>query len=791
MKSFLEVGPDGHVVEWREHPLAETVQARDLAGLDMEPVLHPPGSFPDLQLTPKETQHNVCWTWGGRWARVELRPGGITGAPVMLTRERRDAPSVGWDELSFCDAVELTPYDAKGKAGATVRRERPLVLTSRDIQYERLGASKLRLRLRGRGPWQSLGVRLRWTGGFITPPQRFNQEGVVDVLLRTPNGDDAFRGTIIVVHLRGEAERLVHCFGWLSKESREVSEAHRNEVRREIEGADGSVGPSVPAELQSWLNHWPQESRARLQRIYEEAAYRLGGEAAAQHLRVSATGLFRTVLLCNCGLEPEAALDQLVGHLNEEQWEEALRRIAPQFPEALASAPAPAEKLWVVAHAQAPGLREAVEWAGRDGVAALGRALGLVELRRLATELEALLRPDSDEGRDISQLVQEIEESPRRVTPVEPLHERFAKIEKDVRRQDARRPDPDGPPPPSREAYMRWLTKCRLRQHWRSQLARVLAYSERGEWGADESAQDGQQEFSVDELMWRLGRVEPPKVRSLRGGPPAVTEEVQAVGQCINQILQESENETAETLRALAQRQLNYVVAPHAAVWAPLYRELRSVEEQALQLTWFAACTGVNGQARGLNARIDAAQKFLGMVEALDSRLAAWGGGRLAQAAGGLRAVLSAPAHPLVAETYANARRLKDLLSPTEYAEDISLPESAPTPPNAPAVAQLDAWWDALHKLEADLAQLESRMARFATDAKAFRAQFGAKITTLLAHWARRPAGERPTYYGELRRLHALCTPPAEVRAEHLRALADLLDTHPHWRDDWERFARR
>lgn len=790
MKSFLEIGPDGYVIEWREHPLTEAVLARASAGLDMEPVLHPPGSFTELQLTPKETQHKVCWTWGGRWARVDLRPLGLSGPPMKVTRDQRDAPSVGWDELSFCDAVELTPYDAQGNAGATVRRERPLVLTSQDIEYERVGSSKLRLRLRGRGPWQNLGVRLRWTGGHRTPPQRFNQDGIVDIPLRVQYRDDSFRGTIVVVHLRGEGERLVHCFGWLSKESREVSEEHRNEIRQEIEGGNLAAGPSAPAELYGWLDQWPQKSRGRLQRVYEEAAHRFGSDAAASHLRLSLAGLFRTVLLCNCGLEPEAALDQLIGHLNVGQWEEALGRISPQLPEALRAAPAAAEKLWVVANAQAAGLKEAVQWAGHHGVTALGRALDLVDLRRRAIELEALLRPDSDEGRDISQFVQEIEDAPIRVTPVEPLHERFAKIEQEVRRQETCHQDPDGPPPPSREAYMRWLTKCRLRQHWRLQLARVLTYSERGEWAAHEPARD-RPEFTVEELMWRLGRVEEPNVRSLTGRLPAVTDEVQAVGQCINQLLQESENETSETLRALAQRQLTYAILPNATVWAPLYHELRRVEEQARQFTWFAACAGVNGHATGLNARVAAAQKFIDLVEALEARLAAWAGGRLAQAAGGLRAVLSAPTHPLVAETYARAKELKGLLSPTEYADDISLPESVPAPPSAPSVEQLGEWWGALHDLEASLALLESRMARFAADAHTFREQFGAKIIDLIAHWRSHPPEGRPDYYDELRRLHALCSPPAQVRAEHLRALADLLDAHPRWRDDWENFARR
>lgn len=785
MNRFQEAGQDEQLIEWSSHPLSDVMTALGPPNLQLSPTLHPVGSSRERRLVVSEDQHRVSWAWGA-WGKVEVRPiGARSGAPV-LTRRARESNVIMWGELSFCDAVELTPYDSRGEAGVTVRRERPMILTSQDVEYRRRG-SVLQVRLLCDGQLESLGVRLVGVWGRVDNLVRFDRAHLATVHL---NG---FHGHVAVVHHREGVERLMHCKAWVPKarEFREVSDEGRDAVRKMLEGEREGAPLTVPAVLHGWLNQWPQRTREALHEIYKAAALLMRPDEIAGHFRQSLPGLFRMLVLLRCDFRGGPPPDLLIAHLNEGTWDDALRRLSPQLPESLSAAVSTAEKEWTIMHALAPGLRDTLAWAGGAGVAALDQALGLVELRARATSLEARLRPESEEGQEIARLLEEIEQAPFRVAPTAPLHGRFDALEQRVGFKEALPLDPDEPPPPSQEGYLRWQAKCRLRRHWRSELARVIVYAEKGEWPPPEDPARESPEFSAPELSRRLSAVETPKVSSLGLSQPADQAEVQSLVQCIKRLLDEREHETSEGLRALARDQLIYVVSPNITLWAPLHRELRRVERQSSQFPWFASQAGLGGAGRGLNARLDSAQSFLEMIEALEQRVRSWKTKGLARDKAKLREVLAAPSHPHFAETYAAARKLLLALAPTAYTERITLPEQPMSPPAGASAEQLRRWWDVLEEVEDVRAKLDSRMSRLQSEAKWFNEQLGGKLKTLLDYWQGRPPGERPDYYTRLGRLQALCAASAEVEPAAFRELVELLDSRADWRRNWERIVHR
>jgi hypothetical protein len=204
-----------------------------------------------------------------------------------------------------------------------------------------------------------------------------------------------------------------------------------------------------------------------------------------------------------------------------------------------------------------------------------------------------------------------------------------------------------------------------------------------------------------------------------------------------------------------------------------MHEQIKRAEALAAQYTWFAEAAGVLSHE---GERIDAAQKCLSMVEALEQSVAASPRSFLAGSEVELKAVLADPRHPAIDAALERADELHRLLSPTEHVKKLPLP-SRPTPPEQLSLVALKRWWAQLDELNEVLRRLEAGRERFKADVEQFQKDRRSDVAERRMYWAARPAAERPEYYTSFVTLSERCAGTVEsVRPDDLLRLLQLIE---------------
>ncbi len=391
MNPLIEIGINSQTILWQPHLLTDVMKARQLDELALEPRLNPAGTPGPALFKVESKESAIKWAWG-QWKRVEIRAeqGNGLSAPQSYAPPQR--PTVKWNQLLASRAVELTFYGADGVAAGCVRIEVPdTTAFGRDVEFgqprggaivvrllntnDSTGLSVERLRL-----WERGEFRLKGTPIFFLPGE---------LHARVPVPSDFF-GIIAVIRNRHQRRSLIgytHYDGAKTVQPNLIQPIDAEEfktIRRWIEGDTRSNQQRLQQDMTAdeWFNLWPLNSRKRLRHLSGQARRRfnLTVDAADKMLRAYPTGLLRYLALVHCGYESSRP-ENVIRQLNDGSFQSALSATLPHLGGALARLTSPEEKIWSVRHAHNPNLIETAMWAANQGVAALERALHLMDKR--------------------------------------------------------------------------------------------------------------------------------------------------------------------------------------------------------------------------------------------------------------------------------------------------------------------------------------------------------------------------------------------------------------------------
>jgi hypothetical protein len=397
MTPLVEISTSGQTILWQPHLLTDVVQSRQMDDLTLEPILNPTGVSGAALFKVESHETSVKWAWG-QWKRVEIRADQVNGLSAPLNYVQPPRPSVKgnevkWNELPAASAVELTFYGADEVAGGHVRIEVPDTATfGRDVEFVQPRGGMILVRLLNAEGAAGLSVeRLR-----LWDREEFRLKGDPIAFrsgeshLSVPVSSDFF-GIIAVVRNRHQRRSLIgyaHYDGErmiLPNLSQSIDATEFQKVRRWIEGdARRSQQQRRHQDMtaEEWFDSWPLNSRKRLRHLSDQARRRfnLMGDEAHKMLRVYPTGLLRYLALAHCGYTSSSA-EKMIRLLNESSFQSALNTALPNLGGALAHLKSLEEKIWSVRHADNPNLVDAIAWAGNQGMAALERALHLLDKR--------------------------------------------------------------------------------------------------------------------------------------------------------------------------------------------------------------------------------------------------------------------------------------------------------------------------------------------------------------------------------------------------------------------------
>ena len=782
MTYFLEMGPERQGIEWQRHLLSDAM-ADYVPALVLEPSRRAESDLSNRRLVCSADIKGISWRWGavgGAWQEVRAQLFDDNSKPFsMITKHPPEPSRFTWEELSFCGAVELTPQDAAGREGVIERLVRPLRLTPADVRCQDRERGHVSLVTTYKRP-QDLRVRLLKLKGtaYKVLPEFYDCDSRGSCQFELPAN---FTGVIALVYRRGSDERLMYYEGWHGRgndpfrrfqdSGEPIDAAEWEEIRRYVE-VDGRRELTAYEQLRLWLKEWPSRSSRLLEGIYDEAANSIiYGVEAAHAMRETPTGLFRALVLYRCNYQFTGQFNELIKQLDIGRIDEALQRIAPGLPALLTSVNTVAEKRWIIRHAHHPKAAEAVEWAGGGGAAALDHALGLIGLRDSVKERKEKLRHDTVQWREAEEILDKIQQAPFDESPVSELKQKFERIARSIEAEERGAVNPDTDAPITIKEFREWVEKRKRMEEWRGQLLCVLTYCDTGQWCATRAPTDKLP--AAEELLEWTKRLKPPRKVSLREPLLMVKDYGAELSELARTLIERQENEPTENLRVLVRERLQTVVIKHASDWAPMHEQIKRAEALAAQYTWFAEAAGVLSHE---GERIDAAQKFLSMVEALEQSVAASPRSFLAGSEVELKAVLADPRHPAIDAALERADELHRLLSPTEHVKKLPLP-SRPTPPEQLSLVALKRWWAQLDELNEVLRRLEAGRERFKADVEQFQKDRRSDVAERRMYWAARPAAERPEYYTSFVTLSERCAGTVEsVRPDDLLRLLQLIE---------------
>jgi hypothetical protein len=391
MTPLIEIGTSGQAILWQPHLLTDVMESRQLDDLTLEPILNPAGVSGAALFKVESKETSIKWAWG-HWKRVEIRADQVNGLSAPLNYVQPQRPMIRWSELPASSAVELTFYGADEVAGGRVRIEVPDTATfGRDVEFRQLRRGTILVRLLNAKDSAGLSVERLKLGQsdeykMRGSPIAFRQG---ESHLNVPVPGDFF-GIIAVIRSRHQRRSLIGYAQYdgekaiLPNLSQPIDAEEFQKVRRWIEGDARSNQRRLHQDMaaEEWLDNWPLNSRKRLRHLSDQARRRFNLTVDDEHkeLRAYPTGLLRYLALAHCGYA-SSSRERIIRLLNEGSFQAALDAVLPNLGGALAHLKSLEEKVWSVRHADNPNLVDAVTWAGNQGVAALERALHLLDKR--------------------------------------------------------------------------------------------------------------------------------------------------------------------------------------------------------------------------------------------------------------------------------------------------------------------------------------------------------------------------------------------------------------------------
>lgn len=678
----------GEVLEWRPHVLSREMEHLGLAHLIGEPASPTNGEAGHRLLATAASPDGVRWTWGA-FSRLRLELCVDNGFPIFSDEPvswlSNDRTELRWVDLPPCDALELTPFDATGSAGATVRISRPsgepwIPFGFRYIAGRRPG---VRLTPRPGTPLERLDRLERLEGVALVQEghDRFRRLGQVALdrsggLVPIP---ESFAGIVAVVGVASGRRRLLDCttIYELDERGRPGPDAHEWAVARRETGSGGAIGQA-----------WPARTQRLLDALFQAAV--TAGVPADQIGIETIRGLHRLLVLraCRLAVEPEAGADvRLLAR--DASLANLIRRLFPRLLPLLETAAGPAERLWLTTNAGHPDLEAITAWAGATGTGALARARELIAQRRALQLLAAGIRPDCDEGREIDALLKEVEPFPLTGWRPADLDGRLESLRQRIEnsRQD---------PPIDRRKYEEWLDRNRRSQSWRTGVDNALTFCERGAWLPGSAA--GLRDLAL--LLERARNLTPPpETTETSPGPDGERLAALVAEARRHRDWEPSSRERDEILSRLAA-----AILPDPARWSSLHRLLQRGREEARR---WPSLAGELGIVEAPGGRDEEVRRALLLIELIDSsqRAARLHAADLPLEAAELREVLATPKHPALQRVYQECQKLGRRLG-----KDGDLPPAPPLAPAAPTRAAFLDWWRTIVGLYALWAGLRQRV---------------------------------------------------------------------------------
>ncbi|HEX4955391.1 MAG TPA: hypothetical protein VF017_18525 [Thermoanaerobaculia bacterium] len=687
--TWIDQSVAGEILEWRPHLLSREMEHLGLDHLVVEPLVLAAGEAGHRLLATAAGPAGVHWTWGA-FCRLRLELCVEQGFPLFSDEPvswlSKDRTELRWADLPPCDALELTPFDAAGAAGATVRISRPPGEPWIPFRFRYMGGRRSGVRLRPQPgtPLERLDRLERLEGVALVQEGHDRFRRIRQVELDRSGGlvpiPESFAGLVVVLGIASGRRRLLDCTTVyeLDERGRPAPDSHEWFVARRETGSGGATGQA-----------WPARTQALLDAVFHEAA--AAGVPADQIRIENIRGLNRLLVLraCRLAVGPEAWTD-VSSLAREASLAGLVRHLFPRLLPLLETAAGPDERLWLTANAGHPDLEAITAWAGATATGALVRARELIGHRIALQRLAAEIRPDCDEGREIEALLQEIEPFPQTGWRPADLDGRLASLRQRIETSRAE-------PPIHRQKYQEWLEGQRRSRSWRTGIDDALTFCECGGWLA-RSAPDLLDLPDLALLLERARKLTLPPKTTETGSEP----DGKRLASLVEEARRHSDWEPSSRERDEILSCLEATVLPSPARWSLLHRLLRRGREEARRWPAMAGELGM-GASGDLAGDARRAQLLIDLIEGSQQAARSYAP-LLPIDAVELRKVLASPKHPSLGSVYHECRKLTDRLG-----DDGRLP---PTPPLAPAAPTREAfrdWWQAVADLYAVWAALRQR----------------------------------------------------------------------------------
>jgi len=742
--TWVDQSAGGEVLEWRSHFLSREMELQGKPHLAYEPSWRDPVAVKGKLIELKAIPGGVAWSWGG-WSRLKLDLHLGEGF-LDLGAERQRLLSTGtreifWQDLPPCDALELTPTDAAGAAGATMRVPRPpeQPWIHFDFHYVFEHPPGLRIVPRQKA-WldrmdlSAVGmIQLGHRAYRRTTPVGMGRDGG---FLPLPRG---FQGIVAVYGSVGKLRRLLDCTTVF-----ELNERGRPQNPEEWRTARELVGSG-----DCRARPWPRRSAELLDKIREEALAAGVPVDEVEDLR-NVRGLHRCLVLraCPLAVEPAEKARDVRALSRDEDLRALLASLtSEQVVSLVDELKTPAGRLWVLQNAGHPDLAEIVNWAKAAGRSGLDIAKGLVGFRHALQRLTAEVRPGCPEGEEIAKLSGDVDRAVISVQRPRNLEADIGKLEEKVK---ASRRRAAGVRPITVKEDADWQEEQRRSWTWRSRVDAVLTFCESGEWLAT-AGPEGEAVFRLDvkrrvaELADRAGALKP--AVELPGRSPAAAEAKRLVD-LLSEVFEHQHWAPDLEAKDVILSRLSLLVRPDPGRWVTMHAVLR--EASALAKRWPALATalGVDGAmaAQAPAQRAPRAFVFVKLAEAIPEVVGKWRRSVAGAVPGGnAEALLATPGHPAIEQVYRECVALAERL---DRAGEI--PTAPPRAPTAPTAEGFRTWWRQIGELLATLVALRRAARDLEGKARFAREELVPRAQGFFARAVELPAEGQPPELAEL-----------------------------------------
>jgi hypothetical protein len=688
--SWLDRSADGRILRWEPHVLSHEMASSGSDWLEAEPSLLEPAEVASQLIEARPIEGGIELVTDG-WARLRATPSPPVASDTAAggSRDLKPPPrKLRWSDPPFADCFDLTPFDALGRPGATIRVRRPPLQPYLPFRFRyHHGALHDRISCQA-----DKAQAIAWFEPLflvtlkLVAPDRFKLSSA-ERELKGGAGDCTsphdFRGLVAVVGSRDSRRYLLDC----------------RSVFQQL------LSSNAPAELAEWQaasellrcewpadEVWPQRSHDRLKAL--RAAAESAGLPPDQAER-RPRGVLRWLVLRACGATPQASESAVLELDAAGDLASLLTKWRPRAFPLAAEIDDPGARLWTLQGESLPDLAEIAALAGGGGEASLRLATELLPVKKKWEDLLSKVRPGGCLAALATQRIGQIELTVRSREPLPSPEEGLAKAAAGLAEEAARPLRAGGSPPEGKQRYQDWLTLTELARGWRGLVAAVLDFCESGTWTTDSSPA----EADAGDLLRRARQLAEPLALGETGDPTDIAR-LQAA---VEQILHDAEHEPAAGERQSILDELNARIRPCPERWAAYHAALRRAG--ALARTWpaLAAYLGLAADGSGERTRVVLLlQLAVDLRRELDSLV--WSDMLGTATSGALGELLTTPGDPRIAAAYAEAEILGRRLAGTP-----GLPALRPAPPLRPAAVRRQeffSWWRELRGLDAVLVQL-------------------------------------------------------------------------------------